>query len=148
MAGDALALAEFLEGMGGGGAVGKEGYESSRDTDNSSDSTVHVSHKSGVDVYLKDKGWFSDAKLDEWMGVDVDSDSGRVIGVDLKGKGLVGPMPKCLASVAVGTESSGWFDHYDLPNKRSDREDRPSRMNRTMMLNCDGKRRYERAIAA
>lgn len=60
---------------------------------------VHHDHISGKDVFLADKGWLSDAPLSEWMGVRVDERSGRVTHVELKEKGLVGPIPKVLADL-------------------------------------------------
>lgn len=98
-AGDALALAGVLVAMGGGEAVGKEGFVPSRESKDSSYDSVHRDHISAKDVFLADKGWLSDAPLQEWEGVRVDERSGRVTHVELKEKGLVGPIPKVLADL-------------------------------------------------
>jgi hypothetical protein len=60
----------------------------------------HRKHISGHEVFLSDKGWMSDAPLKEWMGITVDGESGRVTEVNLRGKGLVGPVPRALADLS------------------------------------------------
>ena len=132
-AGDAMALAAVLEGMGGGtNAVGQEGSVESRDTgtpldysaasnqvegeavfkeknakENNPEMTFHRHRIKGHDVFLADKGWLSDQPLKEWMGVTVNERTGRVTGVDLKDKGLVGPIPRELANLAE-------LEHLDM----------------------------------
>jgi hypothetical protein len=49
---------------------------------------------------LNDKGWMSGAPLKDWMGVTVDGESGRVTEVNLREKGLVGPVPRALADLS------------------------------------------------
>ena len=103
-ASDAVTLASVLVGMGGGDAVGKEGGEESRDSRSYfsvGSVSVHRDHISGKDVFLADKGWLSDAPLNEWLGVRVDESSGRVTHVELKGKGLVGSIPTVLANLTA-----------------------------------------------
>ena len=99
-----LALAAVLVGLGGGGVVGKVGYVASRTTENTYEGNMppfHIPHASAHDVFLGDKGWFSDADLAEWLGVTVDPDTGRVAGVDLKGCSLAGKIPQELAKLTA-----------------------------------------------
>ena len=96
LANDALGLAELLVGMGGGKAIGVEGYEESFIHPFSS---VHTPHKSGKDVYLDEKGWVSDAPVGEWEGVSVNPKTGRVTSIVLRDMELVGNIPRVLANL-------------------------------------------------
>ena len=89
---DALALAAFLDSAGKG-HMGVEGYQSSQYTFDDRGSSVHFSHVSGHDVYLDDKGWLSDAPLNEWEKVVTD-ENGRVIELQLRNMGFRGRVPR------------------------------------------------------
>ncbi|KAH8066338.1 hypothetical protein JL722_775 [Aureococcus anophagefferens] len=102
VAGDALSLAFLHEATGGGHAVGVEGARSSWDksyTDYSNYSPMHHSHKSGHQVFLGDKGWLSDAPPGEWLGVTADPVTGRVVGLELRDKGLKNSFPSDVAKL-------------------------------------------------
>ncbi|KAH8050307.1 hypothetical protein JL721_11390 [Aureococcus anophagefferens] len=97
VAGDALSLAFLHEATGGGHAVGVEGAQaSSYDT---SSSHFDHSHRSGHQVFLGDKGWLSDAPPGEWLGVTADPVTGRVVGLELRNKGLKNSVPSDVAKL-------------------------------------------------
>ncbi|KAK7253693.1 hypothetical protein SO694_00002236 [Aureococcus anophagefferens] len=54
---------------------------------------------SGHQVFLGDKGWLSDAPPGEWLGVTADPVTGRVIGLELRDKGLKNSVPSDVAKL-------------------------------------------------
>ena len=97
---DALALAALHAATGGGKVLELEGYEASHWTDFHPCSDRHVSHKSGVEQFLADKGWLSSAPLMGWHSVDVDKRTGRVNRLELRDMQLVGRLPPTMAAMA------------------------------------------------
>jgi Leucine-rich repeat (LRR) protein len=97
VAGDALSLAFLHEATGGGHAVAIEGARSSYES--YSKYSRHHSHKSGHQVFLGDKGWLSDAPPGAWLGVTADPVTGRVIGLELRDKGLKNSVPSDVANL-------------------------------------------------
>ena len=53
----------------------------------------------GGEAWTNADGWLGNRPLDEWYGVDLDSD-GRVSGLDLEGNGLSGHLPSRLGDLA------------------------------------------------
>jgi hypothetical protein len=64
-----------------------------------SSSNLYVSHKSGVEQFLADKGWLSDAPLSQWHSISVDDTTGCVTRIDMRDMGLAGTIPSELSNM-------------------------------------------------
>ena len=63
------------------------------------DALVALYEGTGGPGWATRNGWLSDAPLRRWAGVEVDA-QGRVVGLDLSGNGLSGPIPRELGGLA------------------------------------------------
>ncbi len=63
------------------------------------DALVALYEGTGGPGWAKRNGWLSDAPLRRWAGVEVDA-QGRVVGLDLSGNGLSGPIPPELGGLS------------------------------------------------
>ncbi len=59
----------------------------------------YVHHSTGGSTWARAEGWLLPGPLNDWHGVEADTVFGRVVGLDLREKGLSGRFPAKLASL-------------------------------------------------